>query len=182
MPFNFEKTNIEGVIIVTPKVFKDDRGFFLESYKKSDFKLNGIDFDFTQDNHSLSTKATLRGLHYQLDPKAQGKLVRCIKGEIFDVAVDIRKSSPTFGKWVGINLSEDNKKLLYVPEGFAHGFYTISENAEILYKATNEYSPQHDRGIMWNDPTIAIKWPEGEKLLSDKDKVHPELNAAEVFK
>ena len=182
MPFEFIKTEIPEVIIVKPKVFGDERGFFMETYKKSDFKKAGIDTDFVQDNHSKSVKGVLRGLHYQLEPKAQGKLVRCIRGKIFDVAVDIRKGSPTFGKWIGLELSEENKLMLWIPEGFAHGFLTLSEEAEIVYKVSGaEYSPEHDRGIRWNDPDIGIKWPlEGEPILSEKDRIAPLLKDAEV--
>ncbi len=184
MPFEFEKLEIQDVVLIKPKVFSDERGFFLESYKKSDFVRNGIDKDFVQDNHSRSVKGVLRGLHYQLPPKAQGKLVRCIRGKIFDVAVDIRKNSPTFGKWVGVILSEENKYMLYVPEGFAHGFLTLSDTAEVLYKTTSEYAPELDRGIIWNDPRINIDWPLDDIeniLLSDKDKNLPLLKDAEIF-
>ncbi|GAB6077184.1 dTDP-4-dehydrorhamnose 3,5-epimerase [Desulfurobacterium crinifex] len=182
MPFEFIRTEIPEVIIVKPKVFSDERGFFMETYKKSDFVKVGIDTDFVQDNHSKSVKGVLRGLHYQLEPKAQGKLVRCIKGRIFDVAVDIRKGSPTFGKWVGVELSEENKLMLWIPKGFAHGFLTLSEEAEIVYKVSGgEYSPEHDRSIRWNDPDIGIEWPlEGEPILSEKDKIAPFLKDAEV--
>lgn len=176
MPFEFKKLNIHDVQLIIPKVFNDDRGFFLESFKKSDFAANGIVEEFNQDNHSKSSKGVLRGLHYQLAPKAQAKIVRCIKGKIFDVAVDIRKNSPTFSKWVGAILSEENKNMLYMPEGFAHGFVVLSETAEILYKASNEYSKEHDRGIAWNDPDINIKWDiDFEPLLSEKDKQQPFL-------
>lgn len=180
MPFLFEKTSIEDVQIITPKVFEDERGFFLESYKHSDFAKNGIREDFIQDNHSKSSKGVLRGLHYQLNPKAQAKIVRCISGEIFDVAVDIRKGSKTYGQWVGVELSEENKKMLYIPKGFAHGFYVKSEEAQICYKSSDEYSPENDRGIMWNDPEIAIDWALlGEPIISAKDSNHPSLNEAQ---
>lgn len=182
MPFEFIRTEIPEVIIVKPKVFGDERGFFMETYKKSDFMKAGIDTDFVQDNHSKSVKGVLRGLHYQLEPKAQGKLVRCIKGKVFDVAVDIRKGSPTFGKWIGVELSEENKLMLWIPKGFAHGFLTLSEEAEIVYKVSGgEYSPEHDRSIRWNDPDIGIEWPlEREPILSEKDKIAPFLKDAEV--
>ncbi len=180
MPFEFRKLNIEDVQLIIPKVFKDERGFFLESYKKSDFINNGINIDFNQDNHSRSTKGVLRGLHYQASPKGQAKIVRCIKGEIFDVAVDIRKNSPTFGKWVGEKLSEENKHMLYIPDGFAHGFVVLSDIAEILYKASNEYSKEHDRGILWCDPDIGIDWGiDFEPILSEKDRVQPKLKEIE---
>ena len=180
MAFEFKKLSIPDVILVEPKVFDDERGFFLEGYKKSEFFANGIDVEFNQDNHSKSTKGVLRGLHYQLEPKAQAKLVRCIQGEIFDVAVDIRKNSPTFGKWVGEKLSAENKKMLFIPEGFAHGFVVLSETAELLYKASNEYSKEHDRGIYWNDSDIAIDWGiDFEPILSEKDKNQPLLKDIE---
>ncbi len=176
MSFEFVKLAIEDVILIKPKVFGDNRGFFMESYKKSEFAENGINVDFCQDNHSKSSKGVLRGLHYQLPPKMQGKLVRCPKGKIFDVAVDIRKGSKTFGKWVGEILSEDNFNMLYIPEGFAHGFVVLSETAELLYKATNEYSPENDRGILWNDPDININWGlDFDPMLSEKDKNQPLL-------
>ena len=176
MGFKFEKTEIEDVILVTPDVFGDDRGFFTESYKKSLFVENGIKDEFSQDNHSKSTKGVLRGLHYQAEPVPQAKLVRCVKGKILDVAVDIRKGSKTFGKWVKRVLSEENKQMLYLPEGFAHGFVVLSDEAEFLYKVSNEYSPKHDRGIRWNDPDIAVDWGiDFEPKLSEKDKKQPFL-------
>ncbi len=179
MPFEFKKTNIEDVILITPKVFEDGRGFFLEGYKKTDFFNNGIKDEFTQDNHSKSSYGVLRGLHYQSNPHAQGKIVRCIRGKIFDVAVDIRKNSETFGKWTGTILSEENKNMLYIPKGFAHGFLTLSDTAELLYKASGEYAPQNDRGIFWNDPVININWQkyglDTEPILSEKDKKQPLL-------
>ena len=176
MPFEFKKLEIEDVILIEPKVFGDERGFFMESYKKSDFVANGIDIEFNQENHSSSTKGVLRGLHYQLAPKGQAKLIRCIEGEIFDVAVDIRKNSPTFGKWIGEKLSAENKKMLFIPDGFAHGFVVLSERAQLVYKASNEYSKEHDRGLAWNDPDININWGiDFEPVLSEKDKVQPLL-------
>ena len=150
----FIKTFIPEVILVKPKVFGDERGFFMESYRKSLFQANGIAPEFIQDNHSKSTKGVLRGLHYQLDPKAQGKLVRCVSGAVFDVAVDIRRGSPTFGKWVGYELSAENKCMLWIPAGFAHGFVTLEDNTEFLYKTTGEYAPECDRGIKYDDPEI----------------------------
>ena len=181
MPFIFKTTKIPEVILIKPKVFGDNRGFFMETYKESNFVENGIEEKFVQDNHSRSIKGVLRGLHYQLAPFEQGKLVRCIQGKIYDVAVDIRKSSPNFAKWVGVYLSENNKNMLYIPAGFAHGFYTISEVAEIVYKATKEYSSECDRGIIWKDPLINIKWPSKEVILSNKDKNLPFLKDMEVF-
>lgn len=176
MPFEFKNYKISDIKLVIPKVFDDERGFFLEGYKKSEFINNGITVEFNQDNHSKSTKGVLRGLHYQASPKPQAKLVRCIKGEIFDVAVDIRKNSPTFGQWIGEKLTEANKHMLYIPEGFAHGFLVLSEEAELLYKASNEFSKEHDRGILWCDPDININWNiDYTPLLSEKDKNQPRL-------
>ena len=158
MPFEFEKQNIEDVILVKPKVFGDNRGFFMETYKKSEFVANGIDVEFTQDNHSKSAKGVLRGLHYQAKPYGQAKLVRCVKGRIYDVAVDIRKNSKTFGQYVKIELSEDNKQMLFIPEGFAHGFVALTDDVEILYKTSGEYAPQADRGILWCDKELKVDW------------------------
>ena len=179
---HFIRTQIPNVILIEPKVFADARGFFLESYQKKRFAEAGIHADFVQDNHSKSQQGTLRGLHYQIQ-QAQGKLVRVIVGEIFDVAVDIRKASPTFGKWVGDYLSAENKKMLWVPAGFAHGFYVTSPEAEVLYKATDYYAPQWERTIVWNDPTIGINWPLGDTLpiLSPKDVAGKLFSEAEVF-
>lgn len=165
------KTVISDVLIFEPKVFDDERGFFFESFNHKQFEeAVGYSVNFVQDNHSKSSKGVLRGLHYQLDPYAQGKLVRCTSGEVFDVAVDIRQSSATFGQWVGVHLSSENKRQLWIPTGFAHGFLVITESAEVLYKTTNYYHPESDRGIIWNDPDIGIMWPVvDEILLSEKD-------------
>ena len=175
-------TSIPDVKLIEPAVFQDERGFFLESYQKERFKDFGIDVDFVQDNHSKSCYGTLRGLHYQIQ-QPQGKLIRVIAGEIFDVAVDIRKPQPTFGKWTGEFLSAENKKMLWVPAGFAHGFYVTSPEAEVIYKATDYYAPQWERTIAWDDPTIQIDWPaKGEvPTLSNKDKLGKLLSEAEVF-
>ncbi len=181
MPFTVEKTTLPGVVLVKPKVFGDERGFFLEAYRASDFANLGLPAIFTQDNHSRSIKGVLRGLHYQLPPFAQAKLVRCIRGKIWDVAVDIRKSSPTFGQWYAHELSEDDPTMMFIPEGFAHGFYTLSDVAEVFYKVTAEYSHEHERGIIWSDPEIGIDWPEGEKILSEKDEANLLLSKAEPF-
>ena len=176
MPFEFEPQKIKEVILVKPKVFGDSRGFFMESYKKSDFFANGIDVEFNQDNHSKASKGVLRGLHYQANPYGQAKLVRCSKGRIYDVAVDIRPNSETFGQYVKVELSEENKQMLYIPVGFAHGFVALTDEVEILYKASGEYAPQADRGIIWNDNDINIDWEiDFEPLLSDKDKIQPKL-------
>ena len=172
-------TEIADVKIIEPTVFSDSRGFFYESFNEKTFKeaIVSSNTRFVQDNHSKSTQGVLRGLHYQIPPFAQGKLVRVVKGEVFDVAVDIRKSSPSFGKWVGVRLSDKNKRQLWIPEGFAHGFLTISETAEFLYKTTNYYNPKAERSIKWNDETINIKWPHGDKVqLSEKDSNSRFLN------
>lgn len=166
-------TAIPDVLIFEPKVFGDDRGFFFESFNEKIFEeAVGRKIEFIQDNHSKSVKGVLRGLHFQLPPFAQAKLVRCIQGEVFDVAVDIRKDSSTFGQWVGVNLSAENKRQLWIPEGFAHGFLVLSEQAEFVYKTNNYYAPLHDRSILWNDSTLNISWPliELEYILSDKDR------------
>ena len=181
MPFEFERLAINDVILVKPKFFGDNRGFFMEAYKKSDFFANGIDVEFNQDNHSKSVKGVLRGLHYQEKPYGQAKLVRCSRGRIYDVAVDIRKESETFGKYVKVELSEENKHMLFIPEGFAHGFVVLSDEAELLYKASGEYCPSADRGILWCDKDINIDWEiDFEPILSEKDKVQPLLR--EVIK
>ena len=180
---NVIKTEIPDVLIFEPKVFSDERGFFFESFNQKIFEeAVGRKVEFVQDNHSKSRKGVLRGLHYQLEPYAQGKLVRCVVGEVFDVAVDIRKSSPTFGKWVGVNLSAENKRQLWIPEGFAHGFLVLSETAEFVYKTTNYYHPESDRGIRWDDPYIGIKWEnEYNVRLSDKDKKNPTMKDVFLF-
>lgn len=175
---NIIRTEIPDVLIFEPKVFGDSRGFFFESFNKKIFdEAVNRNVEFVQDNHSLSAKGVLRGLHYQIEPFAQGKLVRCIEGEVFDVAVDIRDGSPTYGKWVGVVLSADNHRQLWIPEGLAHGFLTLSEQAQFVYKTTNYYHPQSDRGIIWNDPDINIQWPSIDVPvnLSEKDKVQPSL-------
>ncbi|MFQ2243189.1 dTDP-4-dehydrorhamnose 3,5-epimerase [Aeromonas enteropelogenes] len=171
---NVIKTAIPDVLIFEPKVFGDERGFFFESFNHKLFEeAVGYPVTFVQDNHSKSSKGVLRGLHYQLPPHAQGKLVRCVAGEVFDVAVDIRKSSPTFGQWVGVHLSGENKRQLWIPEGFAHGFVTLTDTAEFLYKATNYYYPKSEGSIVWNDKEIAIAWPKeiDNPILSEKDKM-----------
>lgn len=181
MPFEFERQKIEDVILVKPRVFGDNRGFFMESYKKSDFVKNGIDVEFVQDNHSKSSAHVLRGLHYQEAPYGQAKLVRCSRGRIYDVAVDIRPGLKTFGQYVKVELSEENKQMLFIPDGFAHGFVVLSEEAELLYKTSKEYAPQADRGILWSDKDINIDWEiDFEPILSEKDKIQPALK--EVFR
>ena len=182
--FNFNKTKLEGVYIIEPKVFGDDRGYFMETYNKEHFAEAGLNMTFVQDNESKSNKGVLRGLHFQRK-HSQGKLVRVTQGEVFDVAVDLRTGSPTYGQWDGVILNEENKKQFYIPKGFAHGFLVLSDDAVFNYKCTDFYSPEYDGGVMWNDPEINIEWPL-EKieniLLSEKDKNHPslrELNLSE---
>jgi dTDP-4-dehydrorhamnose 3,5-epimerase len=179
VPFKFSVFEIPGLVLVQPEVFGDARGFFLELYKHADFVRGGITEHFVQDNYSKSARGVLRGLHYQKSPKAQGKLVLCMKGRIYDVAVDIREGSPQYGKWAGIELSEENRRMLFVPAGFAHGFQVLSETAEVLYKCTEEYSPTDERGIVWNDGDIKIVWPLTDPTLSDKDRVNPLLRDAD---
>jgi dTDP-4-dehydrorhamnose 3,5-epimerase len=180
MPFTFKMLKIPEVVLIEPKVFEDERGFFMETYKVPDFVAAGIKVNFVQENHSRSTKGVLRGLHYQNQPFAQGKLVRVIKGEIFDVSVDIRKGSPTWGKWVGVILSEENKNILYVPEAFAHGFCVLSEIAEVVYKTTNVYSAESEAGIIWSDEDLDIEWPVKKPILSEKDGKWPTLKNADI--
>lgn len=174
------KTDLPEVLILEPNVYEDSRGYFMESYNESILQQLDIDINFIQDNQSLSVPAgTLRGLHYQLYPKAQTKLVRVVKGAIYDVAVDIRKDSPNYGKWVGVILSEQNKRQLLVPKGFAHGFCTLVDNTEVLYKVDEYYSKEHDRGIYWDDPDLKIPWPTKKIIISEKDAVQPLLTQAE---
>lgn len=176
--FNFIKTAIDGMFIIEPTVFGDERGYFLETYHYEEFKAAGIDANFVQDNQSKSKKGVLRGLHFQTK-NPQGKLVRVISGEVFDVGVDLREGSPTFGKWVGATLSAENKRQLYIPEGFAHGFLVLSEEAEFVYKCTNFYDPKNEGGIIYNDPDINISWPISDEmtiLLSSKDQLLPTFN------
>ena len=175
--FDFIKQDINDVILVKPKIYGDNRGFFAETYKKSEFVQNGIFDEFVQDNHSKSSTHVLRGLHYQAKPYGQAKLVRCVKGRVFDVAVDLRVNSKTFAKYVKVELSEENKQMLYIPNGFAHGFVVLSDEAELIYKTSSEYAPQADRGILWNDETINIDWGiDFEPILSEKDKNQPKLS------
>lgn len=170
-------TELPGVLIVEPQVFADRRGFFLESYNQQRYAEHGIDVAFVQDNHSRSARGTLRGLHYQAPP-GQAKLVRVVAGEVFDVAVDIRRGSPTYGRWVGVTLSAENHRQLYVPTGFAHGFCVVSESADFLYKVTSYYAPAEERGIAWDDPALGIEWPVQDPILSDRDRHHPPLAEA----
>lgn len=179
---NVIKTDIPGVLIFEPKIFGDERGFFFESFSQQTFeRAVGRKVEFLQDNHSRSAKGVLRGLHYQLNPFAQGKLVRCVAGEIFDVAVDIRRDSPTFGKWFGIILSGENKKQIWIPEGFAHGFIALQDGTEILYKTNNYYAKDYEQSIRWDDETIAIDWPMPPVMVSEKDKMAPYFHDAKIF-
>ncbi|MDY0189364.1 MAG: dTDP-4-dehydrorhamnose 3,5-epimerase [Desulfuromonas sp.] len=179
---NVVQTELSGVLVIEPKVFGDERGFFMESWNQKAFnEAVGRDVNFVQDNHSRSSRGVLRGLHYQIK-QPQGKLVRCVVGEVFDVAVDLRKSSATYGKWVGECLSADNKRQLWLPEGFAHGFVVLSDVAELLYKATDYYAPAHERSVLWNDVNLAVRWPlSGEPILSEKDRGASNFNCAESF-
>lgn len=180
---NFRTTKIPDVIVIQPKIYQDDRGFFMETYQKNFFEQIGIDHEFVQDNHSSSRKFTLRGLHYQVS-HTQGKLVRAVIGKIFDVAVDLRRSSKYFGKWVGVILSEKNKKILWIPPGFAHGFVALSDRADVVYKATDFYDPTGDRSVRWNDAELSIDWPipeNVEPVVSLKDSTAPLLKDAEIF-
>lgn len=175
------ETNLDGVVILEPDVYGDARGYFMESFNQQKLAQFGLDYSFIQDNQSLSAQAgTIRGLHYQLNPKAQTKLVRVLSGAIYDVVVDIRKNSPTFGQWIGVILSEDNKRQLLVPKGFAHGFCTLVKDTQVFYKVDEYYSPEHDRGILWNDPDLGIDWPTSAPILSEKDQRNPRLRDAEI--
>lgn len=168
------KTKLDGVVILEPQVFGDNRGFFMESWSKRKMEEAGLFYDFVQDNHSSSTvKGTLRGIHFQKGEWAQAKLVRCTRGAVLDVAVDLRKNSPTYKQWVGVELSEENKKQLLIPRGFGHGFVTLTDHVEFMYKADNYYAPQADAGIRWNDPTIGVEWGVADPILSEKDTKNP---------
>ena len=177
----FIKTKIDGVVIVEPKVFGDHRGFFMESYSKREFEKAGLFYDFVQDNHSSSTvKGTLRGIHFQKGDKAQAKLVRCARGAVLDVVVDLRSSSPTYKQWVAVELSERNNRQMLIPRGFGHGFVTLTDNVEFLYKADNYYAPEADGGIRWDDPELAVEWGVENPILSQKDENNPWLKDAET--
>jgi dTDP-4-dehydrorhamnose 3,5-epimerase len=182
MSYTFKKTDLPEVLILEPKVFEDQRGFFYESFNQREFQnITGNDTVFVQDNHSSSSKSVLRGLHYQIN-KPQGKLVRVSRGVVYDVAVDLRKSSPNFGKWVGVELSSENKRQLWIPAGFAHGFIVISESAEFLYKTTEYWYPEYERTLLWSDPAIGIKWPLTESpILAPKDSIGSLLTEADIF-
>lgn len=175
MPFTFTETELEGLLVITPRVFEDERGYFMETYKESDFQKAGIRERFVQDNHSRSSRGTLRGLHFQRAPHAQAKLVRVTRGSLWDVAVDLRPGSKTYGRWVGIELSESNKKLFFIPAGFAHGFVALEDGTELQYKCSAEYNAQADGGVRWDDPELAIEWPLRDVLVSAKDAALPPL-------
>jgi len=179
MPFKFERLDIPDIILVHAQKFPDDRGFFVETYKQDDFAAHGISEAFVQDNYSRSTQGVLRGLHYQQDPHAQGKLIQVLQGEIYDVAVDIRQGSPTYGQWIGVHLSAKRSELLYVPPGFAHGFCVLSEVVDFTYKCTGLYAPDTYRGISWNDPELGIPWPIKDPILSERDQNLPPLKEAD---
>jgi len=178
--FKFQKTDLEDVYVIEPEVFGDQRGFFMETYNKEEFKKHGISVDFVQDNHSKSKKGVLRGLHFQ-KKYPQGKLIRVIKGKVYDVAVDLRKSSPTFGKWFGIELSAENKKMFWVPRGFAHGFVTLEDDTEFTYKCDEFYHPEDEGGLIWNDSGLKIDWPIENPTLSEKDQDFPTLKKLNFF-
>lgn len=179
MPFEFKKMNVPDVVLIKPKVFEDERGFFMETYKKEDFEKAGIKGEFIQENHSKSKHNVLRGLHFQKEPYAQAKIVRCIKGKILDVAVDLRKNSLTFKKYVSVELSEENKFMLFIPKGFAHGFVVLSDVAEVIYKVDNTYVPDYESGLIWNDEQVNIKWLINNPVLSKKDRRLPTLKELE---
>jgi len=178
MPFGFTRLEIPDVILITPAIFEDERGAFMETYRAGEFEAHGIDLPFVQDNHSISKKGVIRGLHYQLLPSAQGKLIRCVRGKIWDVAVDIRRGSPWYGKWVGCELSSENRRMLWIPPGFAHGFAAL-EDSEVLYKCSSEYNKECERGILWNDPQIGIDWMIKDPILSEKDASWPRFTDAD---
>jgi len=179
MPFHFSSSAIADVVVIEPPVIADNRGFFMETYKQSEFAAHGIRSLFIQCNQSQSARGTLRGLHYQKNPKAQAKLVRVFRGEVYDVAVDLRRGAPTYGKWVGVTLSAENKKILYVPAGFAPGFCVTSDEAEVFYSTSNEYSPECEAGVMWNDPELSIPWPIAQPRLSARDRSWPPFHKAD---
>jgi len=175
MPFEFENLGAPGVLLIKPKIFKDDRGFFLETYKKGDYKKAGIDAEFVQDNYSRSAYGVLRGMHFQREPRAQAKIVQCTRGVIYDVAVDLRRDSSTFGRYATAILSENNRYQVYVPRGYAHGFLVLSDIAEVMYKVDNPYSPECEGGLIWDDPEVNIRWPIDDPVITERDKSWPKL-------
>ena len=182
MPYTATQTSLTGVLVLEPRVFGDERGFFFESFNQRDFAaITGLNVNFVQDNHSLSSKGVLRGLHYQVN-QAQGKLVRVVLGEVFDVSVNLQRGHPEFGRWTGVLISEKNKRQVWIPPGFAHGFVVLSDQAQFLYKTTDYYAPEHERSLLWNDPVLGIDWPiESEPVLAPKDAKAPLLEDADVF-
>ncbi len=179
MPFRFTETELPGLLLVEESRHADERGFFSETYRRSAFREAGVDAEFVQDNHARSRRGVLRGLHYQLPPRAQGKLVRVVRGEVFDVAVDLRRGSPTRGRWAGVRLDGEAGRMLWIPPGFAHGYAVLSEEADLLYKVTEEYAPELERGVRWDDPEVGVAWPLEAPLLSGKDLALPPLAAAD---
>ncbi len=175
MPFTFEPTEIPDVVHIVPRLFGDERGSFSEFFKRSEFEQHGLPGNFVQINYSSSKQNVLRGLHYQLNPDAQGKLVTVVEGNVFDVAVDIREGSPTYGKWVGKYLTGDEHNMLYIPPGFAHGYYVVSESAQFMYGCTSEYAPTSEGGIIWNDPNVGIEWPATDPIIAERDAAYPTL-------
>ncbi|HII07508.1 MAG TPA: dTDP-4-dehydrorhamnose 3,5-epimerase [Methanotrichaceae archaeon] len=175
MPFEFKRLEIPEAILIKPKVYEDDRGFFLETYKKQDMENIGIKTEFVQDNHSRSERGVLRGLHFQKEPYSQAKIVRCVRGKIYDVAVDLRKNSPTFSRYLGLVLSEQNKHQLFVPRGCAHGFLVLSDVAEVVYKVDNVYAPEYEEGLIWSDPEVDVSWPLNDLIISKRDRFWPTL-------
>ena len=180
MAFKFTGTEIPGIVVIEPVVYRDSRGFFMETYKASEFSGAGISYEFVQDNHSMSDRGVLRGLHYQIEPAQQGKLIRVVSGSIFDVALDIRRGSPTFGRYLAFRLTAEEKKMVWIPPGFAHGFLSLEDGTELLYKATSEYNASLERGILWNDPDLKIDWPSNNPIVSEKDSEHPRLKDADL--
>lgn len=181
MPFSFLPTDLPGVVLIEPRAFADERGTFLETYKRSDFVNAGIEAEFVQDNHSVSNRGVVRGIHYQLPPHAQGKLVRVVAGRVWDVAVDLRRSSPTFGQWTACELSDRNHRILYIPPGFGHGFLVLEDGTHFTYKCTAEYHKAGEGGVIWNDAELDIAWPVGDALVSERDGALPPLSSATLF-
>jgi dTDP-4-dehydrorhamnose 3,5-epimerase len=180
MAFKFQPMDVQGVLLIEPTVFQDPRGFFLECYKQSDFEAAGINAQFVQENHSRSAQGVVRGLHYQSPPHGQAKLIRVVEGAIFDVVVDLRSQSATYGRWTTVELSSANRRMLYVPEGCAHGFGVLSNSAEVIYKTTSEYAPEYEYGIRWDDPSLGIRWPIQNPILSDRDRRWPLLTTLQT--
>lgn len=175
MPFEFRRLEIPDALLIKPKVFEDDRGFFLETYRKDDMEKAGVDAEFVQDNHSRSLRGVLRGLHFQKEPYAQAKIVRCTRGTIYDVLVDLRRRSPSFSRYLGIVLSEESRDMIYVPRGCAHGFLVLSDLAEVVYKVDNVYAPECEGGLVWNDPEVSVSWPLQDPVISERDRLWPTL-------